>query len=109
NNDIMISIEKGRIHANVGVLSMKSESIISGTNHKITLVREKSRMLKIYIDNSLDCSGFNDRAKENISTELTSSAENFKVVNTATPYNQIITLADILKRKKKQIRKEAGK
>ncbi|MCI9111192.1 MAG: hypothetical protein HFJ99_01295 [Eubacterium sp.] len=109
NNDIMISIEKGKINANVGVLSMKSESIISGTNHKITLVREKSRMLKIYIDNSLDCSGFNDRAKENISTELTSSAENFKVVNTATPYNQIITLADILKRKKKQIRKEAGK
>jgi len=102
-------IEKGKINANVGVLSMKSESIISGTNHKITLVREKSRMLKIYIDNSLDCSGFNDRAKENISTELTSSAENFKVVNTATPYNQINTLADILKRKKKQIRKEAGK
>ncbi len=76
------------------------------THHKITLVREKNKMLKIYIDNFLDCSGYSVRAKANISTELMSRADNFKITNSATPYNQIITLSDILKRKKKQ-RKEA--
>ncbi len=101
NNDIMISIENGRINANVGILRLKSDSIISGTRHKITLVREKNKMLKIYIDNFLDCSGYSENAKTNISTELKSSAENFKVTNSATPYNQIIKLADILKRKKR--------
>lgn len=106
NNDIMISIEKGRINANVGILQLRSESIISGTHHRITLVREKNKMLKIYIDNFLDCSGYIENAKADISTELMSRADNFKVINSATPYNQIITLSDILKIKKKQ-RKEA--
>lgn len=108
NNDIMISIEKGKINASVGILQLKSESIISGTHHKITLVREKNKMLKIYIDNFLDCSGYSEWAKAEISTELMSRADNFRVVNSATPYNQIITLADIIKRKKNQ-RKEANK
>ncbi len=58
-------------------------------------------MLKIYIDNFLDCSGYSENAKTNISTELKSNAENFKVTNSATPYNQIIKLADILKIKKR--------
>ena len=101
NSDIRICVENGKINASVGILNLKSESIIGSTRHKITIVREKNRMLKIYIDNSLDCSGFNDRAKAQISTSLISEAKNFKVVNSATPYDQIIKLADILKRKKK--------
>ena len=102
NNDIMISVENGRINANVGILRLKSESIIRGNKHKITLVRGKNKMLKIYIDDSLDCSGYNAAAKNTISTDLTSTADNFKVTDSATPYNQIITLSDILKRKKKK-------
>ena len=100
NSDVKISVEKGRINASVGVLNLKSESIIASTKHKITIVREKNRMLKIYIDNFLDCSGYNERAKANISTDLISTARNFKVINSATPYDRIITLSDILKLKK---------
>ncbi|MDE6413014.1 MAG: hypothetical protein K2K42_03870, partial [Eubacterium sp.] len=102
NNDIMISVENGRINANVGILRLKSESIIRGNKHKITLVRGKNKMLKIYIDDTLDCSGYSAAAKNTISTDLTSNADNFKVTDSATPYNQIITLSDILKRKKKK-------
>lgn len=106
NNDIYVSVEKGYLNANVGTLKLKSESIIKGTDHKITIVREKNRMLKIYIDNFLDCSGYDNKSRAEISTELTSNAEGFKVINKATPYNSIITLADILKvrRRKKQER-----
>ncbi len=106
NNDIMISIEKGCVNACAGSLRLKSESIISSTNHKITIVREKNKMLKIYIDNFLDCSGYDRRAKAEISLNgLSSYAANFKVIPSATPYNQIITLADILKRRKRIFRK----
>lgn len=100
NADIKISVEKGRINASVGILNLKSESIIASTKHKITLVREKNRMLKIYIDNFLDCSGYSERAKANISTDLVSDAKNFKVLDSATPYDRIITLSDIFKIKK---------
>lgn len=100
NNDIMISVENGYINASVGTLRLKSENTIKGTNHQITIVREKNRMLKIYIDNFLDCSGYDIKSKSEISTELTSDYENFKVINKATPYNEIITLSDILKPRK---------
>ena len=110
NNDIMISVEKGRVNACAGTLRLKSESIISGTDHKITVVREKNGMLKIYIDNFLDCSGYEKRAKTQISTAgLTSAAKGFKVTDSATPYNNIITLTDILKRNKRKFKKEADR
>ena len=101
NSDIRISVENGKLNASVGILNLSSESIISSENHKITLVREKNRMLKLYIDNRLDCSGFNERAKAQISTSLISDAKNFKVTSTATPYDKIINIADLSKRKKK--------
>ncbi len=102
NSDIMICVEKGRLSVKVGILTLKSESIIGSSRHKITVVREKNRMLKIYINDRLECSGYNERAKAQVSTEITSNAPGFKVINSATPYDQIITFADILKRKKKR-------
>ena len=62
-------------------------------------------MLKIYIDRYLDASGFDGRAVAKINTDLTGSAEGFRIITKATPYDEIITLKEILqkvgKRKKK--------
>lgn len=99
NNDIFISIEKGFVNVNVGTLRLKSENTIRDTHHKITIVREKNRMVKIYIDNFLDCSGYESKAKANVSTDLLSDAESFKVINKATPYDEVIELKGLLKNK----------
>ncbi len=106
NDDILVEIENGFVKATVDELTLKSESIISGSNNKITIVREKNRMVKIYIDNSLDCSGYNENSKCDISTELTSAEKNFNVVDKATPYNEIIKIANTLKSKRKFFKKE---
>ena len=62
-------------------------------------------MLKIYIDSHLDSSGFDSRAKAVINTDISSTAEAFTVSEKATPYDEIITLKEILnkvgKRRKK--------
>lgn len=99
NNDILISVEKGFLSVNIGTLRLKSESIISNTHHKITVVREKNRMVKIYIDDFLDCSGYDERVKPEISVELTSEAEGFKVVKRAVPYDEVIELKGLIKKK----------
>ena len=58
----------------------------------------------IYIDRQLDSSGYDARAKAKINTAIDSSAEEFKVIEKATPYDEIITLKSMLsgvgKRKK---------
>lgn len=99
NNDILISVEKGFVSVNIGTLRLKSESIISNTHRRITIVREKNRMVKIYIDDFLDCSGYDEKVKADISTELISEAENFKVINRAVPYDEVIELKGLLKKK----------
>ncbi|MCD7722797.1 MAG: hypothetical protein LUH82_02440 [Clostridiales bacterium] len=100
NNDVFISIENGYINAYVGALKLKSESIISSSHHKIMLVREKNKMVKLYIDNFLDCSAYDKRSKALLSTDLKSSATNFSVTDKATPYNKIIAIAELLKVKR---------
>lgn len=108
NNDVFISIENGYLNASVGTLRLKSESIISSTHHKITLVREKNKMVKLYIDNFLDCSAFSPRVKAEISTDLASSANHFKVTDKATPYNNIISIGELLKVKGQSKFKQKG-
>ena len=104
NDDIDISVVKGYVNVKCGKCHLRSNSIISGGNHKITVVREKSKALKIYIDRHLDSSGYDSRAKAKINTAIDSSAEEFKVMEKATPYDEIITLKSMLagvgKRKK---------
>lgn len=101
NDDILIEIENGFVKVKVDELVLKSESIISDSNNRITIVREKNRMIKIYIDNSLDCSGYDDNAKSEISIELTSEKNNFEVFDKAKPYNEIIKIANTLKTKRR--------
>jgi len=105
NDDILISIEKGHVKATVGTLSLKSKNLIDPNAHKkITIVREKNKMVKIYIDNRLDCSGYNPKVKAEISTQLESKAEKFEVIGKALFYNDIMFPAALLKKGKKKKR-----
>ncbi len=96
NDDIRIAVEKGFIKIKCGDCEIQSESIISGNKHKITIVREKNRMIKLYIDRSLDCSGYSPDSKAELSTEFYGGAEGFTVNDKATPYDEIITLKELL-------------
>lgn len=96
NDDIDISIFKGYVNVKCGRCHLRSNSIVSGGAHKITVVREKSKALKLYIDRKLDASGYDSRAKAKINTVIDSDAEDFNVIEKATPYDEIITLKNIL-------------
>ena len=96
NDDIRISVDKSYVNVKCGRCHLRSNSLIGGNNHKITIVREKNKALKIYIDKSLDACGFDRRAKAIINTELTGNAPSFKVIERATPYDEIISLKEIL-------------
>lgn len=106
NDDIKIYVKKGFISVICGESEIHSESIVASNNHKITIVREKNKLLKLYIDKSLDASIYDKNAKAQISTQLQSTADEFTVKDKATPYDEIITLREVLasvgkKRKKK--------
>lgn len=105
NEDIKISVEKGLIKIKCDSCEINSESIISGNKHKITIVREKNRMVKLYIDKYLDCSGYDENAKAVVSTEFNCSANGFTVKDKATPYDEIITLKEILSSMSKKRKK----
>ena len=96
NKDIKITVEKGNIVLKCDKCEVKSNSIISGGKHKITIVREKNMMVKMYIDKHLDISCYNENAKPEIKTELVSNTDDFIVKDKATPYDEIITLKEIL-------------
>ena len=110
NNDIRVAVEKGFLNIAVGATQLKSENTIRSTTHKITIVREKNKVVKLYIDNFLDCSAYSAKTKAEIDTELMSRANAFSVSDRATPYNEIvriIELKEILKQARKK-RKEAN-
>lgn len=106
NNDIEIAVVKGIVNVKCGKCHLRSNSIVSGAEHKITIVREKNKALKIYIDRSLDSSGYDSRARAVIDTHIESDADGFKIIDKATPYDEIITLKEILsnmgRKRKKQ-------
>ncbi|MCC8015942.1 MAG: alpha-galactosidase, partial [Clostridiales bacterium] len=99
NDDITVSVEGGYVKVTTAKLKLISENIIGGTQHKINIVREKNKMIKIYIDNALDCAGYSKDEKNTISTDLTSDSENFNILKKATPYDDIIVLKGLLKKK----------
>lgn len=105
NEDIKIAVEKGIVTVRCGKCHLRSNNIISGGEHKITIVREKSRALKIYVDSHLESCGFDERAKTKINTDITSNADEFTVSDKATPFDEIITLKEILTKVGKRKRK----
>ncbi len=105
NDDVLVCIKKGYVNVTIGTVSLKSHSLVNAGNYKITVVREKNRMVKIYINNKLDCSGYDKKTKAEISTNLASTAEGFEIINTATPYNEIM-LPAILKKSRWKKKKE---
>ena len=104
NDDILIRVDKGMITVHMGTLILRSENSISSSSHTVTVVREKNRMVKLYVDSSLDCSAYEERGKAVLSCELTSGAEGFKVIHSATPYNDIVEIGGILKKSRKRRR-----
>lgn len=106
NNDFAISVEKGYVCVKCDCINLKSNSIVRGGEHKITVVREKNRMIKLYIDRHLDASAYDENTSEHIDINLIGNTEKFTVIDKATPYDEIITLKEILtkagKRKKKK-------
>lgn len=104
NDDILIRIDRGIISVNMGTLRLRSENSISDSNHTVTVVREKNKMVKLYVDSSLDSSAYEEHAKAHLSCELTSDAEGFKIINSATNYSDIVELGGILKKSRKRRR-----
>lgn len=104
NDDILIRIDKGIISISVGTLRLRSENSISDSNHTVTVVREKNKMVKLYVDSSLDSSAYEERGKAHLSCELTSDAEGFRIINSATDYSEIVELGGILKKSRKRRR-----
>lgn len=105
NEDIKIAVEKGYITVKIDNCTMKSNSIVSGNSHKITVVRSKNKLIKLYIDRYLDCSCYDKGARAQLSTVIDSDAIDFEVREKAKPYDEIVTLKEILstmgKRRKK--------
>lgn len=104
NDDIRIAVEKGFLKIRVDDVDIRSESIISGNEHNITIVREKNCLVKLYIDRHLDCCGYSEKSKPVLSTEFYGGAEDFSVENQAVPYDDIVVLRAVnggKKRKKK--------
>jgi len=104
NDDILIRIDRGIISVNMGTLRLRSENSISDSNHTVTVVREKNKMVKLYVDSSLDRSAYEEHAKARLSCELTSDAEGFRIINSATNYSEIVELGGILKKSRKRRR-----
>lgn len=106
NDDVVVAVEDGFLTVNVGDINIKSTSELTAQNHSITIVREVNKMIKLYIDNSLDCSGYDEDADDEVSLDLTSMANNFSVTDEATPYNKIIKITNPLKNKRNIFKKE---
>ena len=96
NDNISIKIKKGCIFVKVDNCEIQSNSIVSGDYHKITIVRSKNKLVKLYIDKTLDICGYTADCKAQIDLTINSSAANFEVTPKATTYEEIIALKEIL-------------
>ncbi len=101
NNDIAIGCKDGYLLVNISSLKFKSESVIRSSKHRITIVRSKNKMVKLYIDRFLDCSAYDENQAAEISIDLSSVADNFKVTGKATPFSDIISLKEQKSKKSK--------
>lgn len=104
NEDIKIAVENGFVTVKCDKVTITSSKKITDTDYRITVVREKNKLLKLYIDRRLDSSGYDAGAKGEINTQLESNYSDFSVKAKASSYNEIISLKNILtkagKRKK---------
>jgi hypothetical protein len=96
NDDIKIAIENGYAVVKCDSVSITSTKQVNDAEHKITVVREKNKLVKLYIDKALDTSGYDEKAKGEINTELYSNANDFSAISKATPYSEIISLKRVL-------------
>lgn len=99
NEDIKISVENGFVKIKCDSAVITSQKKVNDAVHKITVVREKNKLVKLYIDKALEASGYSADAKAELNTELYSNTEEFSVEEKATPYNEIITLKKVLTKK----------
>lgn len=100
NNEITVSVKAGVVEFTIGNDTMRSNNLASGDNHIVTLVREKNKMMKIYIDAMLDSSFYNADQKDKIDTSLVSNAKDFEVCDKAIPYDEV--KAPVIESKKKR-------
>lgn len=96
NDDIYVVVENGYLKASCDKTEIVSTKCVNDTEHKVTIVREKNKMLKLYIDNKLNGSAYNKDSKGKVNTELFSDITDFSVDEKATPYNEIISLKSAL-------------
>ena len=104
NEDISIKINNGKVSVRCDSCELNSDSLINSGEHKLTIVREKNLLLKLYIDKHLDCSSYSKNAKKKINLVIDSNAEEFTVIEKATPYDEIISLKGILRQSGKRIK-----
>lgn len=105
NNDIMISVESGCLHTKIGNVDLMSENTIRSSNHRINIIRERNKLIKVYIDGQLDCSKYIENAQAEINTDLISDLR-LEVVGKALPYSEILKLKSEQKSKYKLFKKE---
>lgn len=96
NEDIKIAVEDGYLTINCDSTKLISSRKINDAEHKITVVRDKNKLIKLYIDKYIDSSCCDTAAKGRINTELYSSTADFSAVDKATPYNDIVSLKRVL-------------
>lgn len=96
NSDVKIAVEDGFVKIKCDSASLESSFKVTGAEHKITVVREKNKMVKLYIDNTLDGSVYDAASKGEIDTELESDALEFSAVSKATSYEDIVALKRVL-------------
>lgn len=104
NEDIKVSVENGFAVIKCDTVSITSSKKITDNDHSIVIVREKNKLLKLYIDRRLDSSGYDAASKGELNTQLEGDLPDFSVKAQATSYNEITSLKNILtkagKRKK---------
>lgn len=96
NGDITVKVTDGYLSIKCDSATLTSTEKINDTAHKITIVREKSKLIKLYIDEVLDASGYDKSAKGKLNTELYSKAADFSATDKATPYSEIASLKSVL-------------
>ncbi len=100
NENISIKTDNGYIKIMMGSLCFQSESSIRSSQHNVTIVREKNKMVKLYIDKFLDCSAYDRNQIAHIPTDFKNETTRFNVYDNALPYNKIVSFSDNHKKKK---------
>ena len=93
-NSLAVSLTNGNVRLNCCSLKCMGHTDICNTgDRKITLVREKNAMIKIYIDGVLDGSYYDERVGNmtvpKADIKLSSSIKSFTVLNKALAFDEV--------------------